>query len=586
MSQAHARTIEAEALFHQGHADKARQLLTRVLQQRPGDAEACNLMALMLGAAGEDERALVFAERAYATNPRDWRFINNLSHFLTRTGKRARAMEVLARGVQAAPGSADVRAGYAGALSVDSQFVAAAEQCRAGLRDNPGNQRLLSTLGTVLIEMGESEEAVRVLREGLEHNPDDPLLASLVCMGVNYLPRVSAQAVLADHRRFGEILRRRVAPAPLAAAGGLDPERRLRVALVSGDLRTHSVSYFIEPFLERHDRERFEVVCYHTNRDDAVSARLRGHAARWTECGGWPEERIADAIRAGGHDIALELSGHTCTATMAAMHRRVAPVQCTYLGYPNTTGVDAMGWRFVDSTTDPPGEEDRCVERLARLDPCFLCYRPPAFAPPMPAGDGSRGVRFGSFNTTAKLSPDVLRTWVEILDRVPGSALVLKASSLVDPRLREQVAGRMAGWGLDPSRLQILAPAQRPEDHLALYAGIDIALDPFPYNGTTTTCEALWMGVPVVTLAGDRHCGRVGASLLRAAGLGELVAADLPGYVDLACSLASDRQRLGAMRPGWRDRLSRSALLDEAAHTRRLEAALRGAWRARCESPA
>jgi predicted O-linked N-acetylglucosamine transferase (SPINDLY family) len=194
-------------------------------------------------------------------------------------------------------------------------------------------------------------------------------------------------------------------------------------------------------------------------------------------------------------------------------------------------------------------------------------------------------VRFGSFNTTAKLSPEVLRTWVEILDRVPGSVLVLKASSLVDPRLREQVAARMAGWGLDPSRLEIMAPTPRPADHLALYAGVDIALDPFPYNGTTTTCEALWMGVPVVTVAGDRHCGRVGAALLRAAGLDELVAADLRAYVDLACEIASDRQRLGTLRLGLRDCLSRSALLDERAHTRRLEAALRGAWRAWCESP-
>ena len=586
MSQAHLRILEAEALFRQGQGEKARQVLTRVLQQRPGDPEACNLMALMLDSAGDYERAAVFAERAYGANPRDWRFINNLSHFLTRTGKRARAMEVLARGVQAAPRSADVRAAYASALSVDSQFVATAEQCRAGLESNPANPRLASTLGTVLIEMGESEEAVRVLREALAHNPDDPLLASLVCMGVNYLPDASPSEVLADHRAFGEILRRRFPPEPPAIAADRDPERRLRVALVSGDLRTHSVSYFIEPFLERHDRGRCELVCYHTNRDDAVSERLKRHVPLWRECAGWPEERIAAAIRADTPDLALELSGHTCTATMAALHRGVAPVQASFLGYPNTTGVDAMGWRLVDSITDPPGYEDRCTERLARLDPCFLCYRPPAFAPPVAARHGDEGIRFGSFNTTAKLSQDVLRAWIEILDRVPGSRLVLKASSLVDPRLREQVGARMASWGLAPERLEILPPAAQPADHLALYSRVDIALDPFPYNGTTTTCEALWMGVPVVTFPGDRHCGRVGASLLGAAGLAELVARDRRGYIELACDLAGDRPRLAELRGTLRDRLAHSPLLDEAAHTRRLEAALRACWRAWCSGAA
>ncbi|MCP2732542.1 O-linked N-acetylglucosamine transferase family protein, partial [Limnofasciculus baicalensis] len=312
------------------------------------------------------------------------------------------------------------------------------------------------------------------------------------------------------------------------------------------------------------------------------------HPAHGGECAGSADTALATDNRHDSIDVAIDLSAHTCAASPLAFHSRVAPVQMTYLAYPNTAGVRAMDYRIIDSHTDPVGTEQWCGEKLLRIDPCFLCYTPPAELPEVSPGPSTHDgvIRFGSFNAAAKLSPQALQLWGRVIAAVPNSRLVLKASSFIDPALRDEVRAQLVSWGAPADRLDILSPAMATLDHLAMYSKIDIALDPFPYHGTTTTIEALIMGVPVVALAGDRHAARVGASILNAIGMPELVADSENAYVDAARSLATDRQRLASLRDSLRSTLLSSALCDATAHTRRLEHAIRHTWRAHCAAPA
>jgi predicted O-linked N-acetylglucosamine transferase (SPINDLY family) len=258
----------------------------------------------------------------------------------------------------------------------------------------------------------------------------------------------------------------------------------------------------------------------------------------------------------------------------------------TYLGYPSTTAIPNFGWRFVDAITDPPGAEDSATERLVRLDKSFLCYRPPADAPEPSQGPAASGqpITFGSFNAPMKIGTGTLDAWARVLREVPGSRLLLKGRPFGDAGVRRRVQDELAGRGIDAQRIEFALWTPTIRDHLACYSRVDVALDTFPYNGTTTTCEALWMGVPVVTLEGRMHAGRVGASLLTAVGKPELIARTTDEYVALAARLARDPGRLASLRFSLREKMATSPLRDETGHAARFEAALRSAWREWCES--
>ncbi len=579
-----SRLLDAAAMLERGELEPARQLLVRHLQVRPGDAEACTMLAVIHQRSGDPVRALVFAERALAARPEDPRYACNVAALLTQAGRADKARDLLARAVARAPANPDVRLAFAGALDMSSDFFAAERECLAALELAPNDPRAIGAYLSILIEMGRSADAVDWARRGVAAHPDDWALASQLCHAINYLPDASPEDILEAHRAFARTLARALPPTFPPYENARDPNKKLRVAIVSGDLRQHSVAYYIEPFLERHDRARFELVAFPTFVLDKVSERLLKHVARAVPVQGADALSLAARIYEQRPDIVLELSGHTHAPTLAALSFRPAPVQASYLGYPATTGLEAIDARLVDSLTDPPGAEALCVERLERLDPCFLCYRPPApgAASPPPARAPGDEVRFGSFNACAKLSPAILRVWARLLARVPGSRLVLKSSSFIDPNLRAEIARRLASWGAPADRLDILTPTQGVGDHLAMYERLDVALDPFPYHGTTTTCEALHMGVPVVTLAGRHHAARVGVSILASVGLDDLIARDEEHYLEVAARLAADAPRRRELRSTLRARLAASPLCDEEAHTRRLEGALRDAWRRWC----
>ncbi|HVU23662.1 MAG TPA: tetratricopeptide repeat protein, partial [Opitutus sp.] len=428
-------------------------------------------------------------------------------------------------------------------------------------------------------------EAVAAYDRVLAAEPGHLEARSYRLMALNYLPEWSAAALAREHREYGRIAGagREAGPAEFPATEDKQP---LRVAFLSPDLRTHSVAYFLEPLLAHLAPAEFSVLLYHDHFiEDATSARLRARAETWRNFVGLPAESVAAAIRSDAPDILVDLAGHTGLNRLALLAQRLAPVQVSYLGYPNTTGLDAMDWRFVDAVTDPPGEADAWhTEALFRFSTTAWSYAPPAEAPepaPPPSAGGAP-FTFGSFNNPGKISAPLAAAWARLLAQVPGSRLRLKGTGLDQPGFAAPLHARFAAAGLDPSRVEWLGHTNGLAEHLALYHGVDVALDTFPYHGTTTTCEALWMGVPTVTLEGDRHASRVGCSLLRAAGHPEWLARNWDDYVRIAADLARDPGRLAAARAGLRDDLRGSLLLDHAVQAERFGAALRECWRQHC----
>jgi len=351
-------------------------------------------------------------------------------------------------------------------------------------------------------------------------------------------------------------------------------------------LREHAVANFIEPVLAHHDRARMRFVAYsELEHEDDVTARLKAYFQTWRRTFGVPDEEVERQIREDRVDILVDLAGHTARNRAKVMARGAAPVQVSYLGYPCTTGIETIDWRITDAKADPPGmTEHHYTEKLMRLGRTGWCYRPMAEAPAvggLPA-DRNRFVTFGSFNNLAKINENGIAAWLEILRRIPSARLLLKYTGLGEASVQEEMRAQFAAGGIEPQRIVMRGRDETIPQHVARYAQMDIALDTFPYNGTTTTCEALWMGVPVVTIAGKMHLSRVGASLLETVGLGDVVGESVNEYVEKAVELAGDLERLRRLRANLREMLERSPLRDEVGFTREFEAALREMWRAWC----
>jgi predicted O-linked N-acetylglucosamine transferase (SPINDLY family) len=353
----------------------------------------------------------------------------------------------------------------------------------------------------------------------------------------------------------------------------------LRIGYVSADFCQHAVAFFLEPVLAAHDPTAVETFCYVGNRHaDAVTARLRAATHHWRDISRMDDEAAAACIRADHIDVLVDLSGHTADHRLGVFARRPAPCQVTWLGYPATTGLTAMDFRVTDDACLPPGVEDRLhgSERLLRLPNVFCCYRPPADAPtvgPLPCLDGTP-ITFISCNALAKLSPATIALWSAVLSAVPDSRLRLHAPGGEDVSAQTWFHEKFAAHGIAAGRVVLSGEPLPVRAHLARYHAADLALDSTPYAGTTTTCEALLMGVPVITLAGESHVSRVGVSLLRAVGLTECVAQSTEEFVRMAVRLAADRKALATLRAGLRERLLSGPLGQTTAFTRNWESAL------------
>jgi len=438
-------------------------------------------------------------------------------------------------------------------------------------------------LGMALQALGRNREAEAAYRKALALDPRGLRFNTSLLFHLSQQAETAPEQLLAEHRACMERVLYGDRRLPIGAERLADPERRLRIGYVSGDFRAHAVAYFIEPLLAARDQDAFETFCYHTVDDeDERTAELRAAADRWHSVVRLSDEELAALIQADEIDILVDLAGLTDGNRVHVIARKPAPVQMSYLGYLATTGIDAIDYRVTDARADPPGDTDRWYsERLVRLPETQWCFSPRG-AMPAPAprgGDAGAPIVFGSFNRLAKVQPDMLRLWGRLLARVPDSELWF--ADVPSDESHERLVAALAVAGVAAERIRTWGRLP-PQPYWDLIRRADIALDTFPYNGGATTCECLWLGVPVVTKAGAMGFARSGASILEAVGMSEFVAENDEQYLEIAATLAFDRPRLRALQHGMRDRLRASPLLDAPRFMRNLEAAYRGVWREAC----
>ena len=572
------------AVGHQtGHHAAALELVERALALDANQAAPHYGRAVALHGLGRLVEAEAAFERAVALKPDYVEAMHNLAALQQNTGRTALAIETYRRVLAIRPDYVDAYTNGGVALRDESRYADAAESFRAALRLDPKHPEALNNLGVVLKAQGRMEEALPLYEQALVAKPDYIGAFDNILMGMNYRPGPDGATMLQAHRGWDERYGRLRAPAEPVPLHDPDPDRRLRIGYVSPDFRRHSVAYFFEPLLAAHDKAEVETFCYsNVARADEVTLRLKDKADHWRQVYARDEVAIANFIRNDRIDILVDMAGHSSGNLLPVFARRPAPVQVTWLGYPNTTGLGAMDYRLTDAIADPPGAVEAFhSERLEYLPHGFLCYRPPDAAPPVgPLPALAVGhITFGSFNNLAKVTPEVVAVWAAVLHRVPGSRLLLKAGAFGDAEGRERYAALFATAGIAAERLDLVAQIPGIAAHLGAYDRLDIALDPFPYNGTTTTCEALWMGVPVLTLAGRLHAGRVGASLLAPLGLDAWIASDEDGYVAAAARLAANLPALAALRARLRPCLAQAPLCDAAGFARQIEVAYRRMWR-------
>jgi protein O-GlcNAc transferase len=601
-------------LMGKGQLEDAVENYRRVLEIKHDNAEAhCN-MGLALQGLGRLDQALASYNRALEIKPDLAEAHNNLGNTLKDSGQLQGALDSYRHALKIKPGFAMAYNGL-GAVLIDlGQLEEAAENFRRALRVEPRLAEALNNLGLVLHDLGQLENALESYRHALKIKPDfaeahNSLSVTLQNLGqfdsaeagfrraleikpdyadaysnllffLNYTAKRSPSYYLDQAREYGRIVSAKVSARFTAWQCAAQPQR-LRVGLVSGDLRSHSVGYFLEGLLANIDPAHIELIAYPTqHKEDELTARIRPYFSAWKPLTGKSDEAAARLIHADGVHILFDLSGHTAHNRLPVFAWKPAPVQVTWLGLPATTGVAEMDYVLGDIHAIPAEYESHFSEKVWRMPETCLCLAIPASpvnVAPLPALS-SGYVTFGSFNNLTKMNDAVVAVWSRLLDSVPGSRLLLKTKQLSDAAVCEQTLQRFAACGIAPERLILSGQLAFRDDHLDAYNKVDIALDTFPYPGVTTSVEALWMGVPVLSLQGDRFLSRTAGSIAVNAGLPDWIAADEDDYVDKAVRFAENLERLAALRASLRERVSASPLFDAKRFARNFEDALWGMW--------
>ena len=562
--------------YASGNPARAVTLLEEARHLAPRDPAVLNNYGLTLAAAGREDEALAAWRRVLTIEPRFVDAHVNLANADARAGQADAAIQRYRAALAIDPRSLGASANLGGLLVARRAYSEAVHwlQHAAGL--DPGNADIPVNLGRAWSECGYAREALFAFEAALRNRRGDRIAASNLLLALHYADDVGGSAIAQAHRAWGKTLEPSgpvPRPAPRANRGP-----RMRVGFLSGDFNDHAVMRFLAPLLEHRDASRLELRCYFTGfREDAVTADARRWADAFLGVGELEDAELAGRLRADRLDVLVDLAGHSAHGRPGVLALRPAPLQVSWLGYLDTLGRAAVDYRLTDAVADPPGlTESLHVEKLWRL-PTMWCYRPRADAPPVaPAPSAAAGrVAFGSTNNPAKLSDTTLALWAEVLAAVPGSTLLVHAHD--DPLCRNRIAKAFAAKAIDAERL-VFFGRDEAAGYLRRYAAIDVLLDTTPYSGGTTTCDALWMGVPVVTLAGDRPFSRTSASVLHAAGFAQWIAQDRAGYVRTATALAADRPGLAALRDTLRGRVAASPLCDERAMVTAFTQSLNAMW--------
>ncbi|MCE9620019.1 MAG: tetratricopeptide repeat protein [Planctomycetes bacterium] len=591
-------TAIAQRFHMAGDLRTAGELFRLILESDPEFDQARFYYGVLLHQTGRSDEGLELMKLTAARHPEVFHYHDNLAKVHDERRQMPEALAAFRQAHKLRPsGESFYNIGVA--LMNLNQLEEAAESFRKSIALQPRHKSTtaLTNLGSVLHRQGKLHDAIECFKMALEVSPEESLIHSNYLYVLNFLARPNLAEIFEEHRKIGAGYEKRAPRSSPIASSAMPPDasltppvrsgsdagrelgmaRKIRVGYLSPDFRQHSVAHFIEPVLAAHDRSKFELFAYyhHTLVDD-VTRRLQALVPNWRPIHDKSDEEVARMVRDDRIDILVDLAGHSGLNRLPVFARKPAPVQVTWLGYPNTTGLNAMDYRITDAFADPPGMTEAFhTEKLVRLPDCFSCFKAPAQSPdvgPLPALRNGH-ITFGSFNMLSKMTPEVLATWSRLLKRVPTATLLLKYQGLDSDAMRTLIRSIFKEHGVDPKRVAILGLDASHAAHMERYNSVDIGLDPFPYNGTTTTCDALWMGVPVVTLAGVSHVGRVGVSQLSNLGLSELIAKDEEDYIRIAADLAGNLKKLESLRAGLRARMQASPLMDVTRFTRHLEVA-------------
>jgi predicted O-linked N-acetylglucosamine transferase (SPINDLY family) len=563
----HRRLAEAVACYR--HA----------LALRPDFAAALVNLGNALRDLGRPEEALEPLRRALGLCPDSAEAQTNLGAALYDLGRLDEAVDCYRHALRHRPDLPEAHANLGGALRDLGRLTEAEEALRRALALRPDYAEAHKNLGHIFQDQGRLDEAEASFHRALELRPGMPGLLMLLHYRAGVTPKELAAAHADFDHRYTAPLRTTWRP----HNNDRSPDRPLRLGFVSPDFRSHPVGFLLVRVVEALARRPTAILCYsnHVPTPDDLTARFQAAASAWREIRAMSDDALAEQIRGDRVDVLIDLAGHTAANRLLVFARKPAPVQATWLGYVGTTGLEAMDYLIADRYEVPEGAEVHYRERVLRLPGGYASFDPPADAPkpgPPPALASGR-VTFGCFNNPAKLSPPTVVAFAAVLRQVPGARLVLKYRGFDDPTLAARLRAQFAAAGVEPERVELHGGAARAE-FVAAYREIDIALDSFPFAGGVTTCEALWMGVPVVTLPGATFASRHGLSHLSSVGLAdELAARDVDDYVARAVGLAQDLGRLATLRSGLRERLGRSPLCDGDRVADELLQALRGAWR-------
>jgi predicted O-linked N-acetylglucosamine transferase (SPINDLY family) len=576
---------EAGEHFRCGRLQEAEAAVATVLRSAPDCAPALRVQGLILAAKGDRAQAIACIERAITLLPGIAEWHDNLGALHGLAGHNAQAEAACREALRLDPQNVSAWNNLGMALRGLHRVEEAEEAHRAGLAIDPTHLDCHLNLGTVLLSLGFPQRAADEYRRCLELRSDWPEVRSNLLLAQQYLPGVTPASLAAAHADWEQHQGAPLRSAWRPHANRPDPERRLRLGFVSQDFNSHPAGFLFVRLIESLDRSQVDTFCYSdVKMPDEITAQIRAAAGRWLDLGDRDHAQVAEQIRQDEIDILFDLSGHTAGNRLPVFARKPAPIQITWIGYVGTTGLTAMDYLLADRHQVAPGTECYYTEKVLRMPDGYVCWCPPARAPQVapPPYEIQGHITFGSFNNPAKVHDGVLRVWAEILRRVPDSRLMLRYMGLDGPKTQRRIREAFVAAGVDPARIQLFGWSHHTQ-MLGSYNQVDIGLDSFPYSGGVTTCEALWMGVPVVTCPGETFASRHSLSHLSTVGFTETIARDLDHYVELAVGLATDRQRLGAIRAGLRAQVAASPLVDGprfAGHFLRL---LRDVWHQWCK---
>ncbi|TWU13130.1 TPR repeat-containing protein YrrB [Symmachiella macrocystis] len=566
--------------------EEARICLQAALDIDPNCPAAYNNLGIVQRRLGDNDAAIQSFQQALRLQPNHASAADNLGNVLAQTNRLEEAEVQFA---QAACTDAQALSAHnhMGLLRQRQGRLREAEQeFQTAIQLDASSATAHLNLGVLYLYEGRVKEAQYCFRQTLQLQPQFIKAHSNLLISLGYDPGVDLDELFDEHLRWQQ---QHAADIPhiTTHANSPQPRRRLRIGYISIDFRRHPVASFIEPILKLRNTSEVEVVCYSdVPAPDAVTERLEKLADEWHNVAGMADAELVERIQQDGIDVLVDLAGHTAGNRLLVFAQKPAPVQFSMLGYGNTTGLTTIDCRITDAICDSPEEPCRHTETLVRIPAGSFTFAPPQSAPDVqpPPALKNRYVTFGSCNKLAKIGPDVIAVWAEILAAIPNSRLRLKNGAFGDEKVRQRFHELFRQHHIPAERIQFQGFVESEEEHLAAYHHVDVALDPFPYTGATTTCEALWMGVPVVTLRGANYVGRMSAGILNQTGYGYLTAASKPQYISTAIGIASDVAQLSEIRNDLRQQLQSSSLCQPEPIVAEIESAYRTAWQHWCQT--